>query len=70
MIVWGRRPQGMLLGWFASAGSVARMLFPIASGYLVQYASVNVLFGTVVVIMVMSAACVLHANRTLSILAQ
>eukprot|EP00980_Cylindrotheca_fusiformis_P017314 scaffold5371_cov139-Cylindrotheca_fusiformis.AAC.2 len=27
----GRRPQGTLLGWFASAGSFARLVFPITS---------------------------------------
>lgn len=28
----GRRPQGMLMGLFASAGSLARIVFPLASG--------------------------------------
>ncbi|GMH66437.1 hypothetical protein TrRE_jg9159 [Triparma retinervis] len=31
------RPQGALLGYFASAGSLARMFFPILAGYVAQY---------------------------------
>jgi len=30
----GQRPQGTLQGLFASAGSLARIIFPIASGYI------------------------------------
>ena len=30
-------PQGKMLGWFASAGSLARVIFPIMSGFLSNY---------------------------------
>lgn len=30
----GRRPQGELMGWFASSGSIARITFPILAGVL------------------------------------
>lgn len=33
----GGRPQGALLGWFASAGSIARMGFPVLAGYVSSY---------------------------------
>lgn len=50
----GRRRQGKLLGWFASAGSFARMIFPIMSGYVAQYEGDSTLF--VVLVCVLAAS--------------
>jgi len=40
----GRRPQGTMLGWFASAGSLARMIFPVMSGYIAHHQGMPTLF--------------------------
>lgn len=47
----GRRPQGTLLGWFASAGSLARMTFPIMSGYITHYTAFDILFIILAVVL-------------------
>ena len=53
------RPQGMLMGLFASAGSVARIVFPICSGVAsdlwgpdVVFACLAALLGATLVILV------------------
>lgn len=40
----GRRPQGTLMGWFASAGSLARIVFPVMSGYVASMDIKNLFF--------------------------
>lgn len=47
----GRRPQGVLMGWFASAGSAARVLFPIISGYVVRYLEIEVVFYIIIAVL-------------------
>lgn len=64
----GRRPQGTLQGWFASAGSLARILFPIMSGYIANYASMPTLFIVLTCILLTSTFFVLYSRRTLAIL--
>ncbi len=61
----GRRPQGLLLGWFASAGSLARMVFPIMAGYIANYTDVVVLFIILTGILALSTAFVLLSRNTL-----
>ena len=39
------RPQGMLMGLFASAGSVARIVFPIVTGFVATHFSADAVFG-------------------------
>lgn len=34
--VLGRGPQGYLMGWFGSAGSLARVIFPILGGHVAE----------------------------------
>ena len=68
--VVGRRPQGTLLGWFASAGSLARMLFPVMSGYVSRYGSVQMLFGIVVGVLVVATVFTTYARHTLTLLSQ
>jgi ceroid-lipofuscinosis MFS transporter 7 len=65
----GRRPQGFLLGWFASAGSLARMAFPIMSGFISSYQGVDLLFTYLVVILTFAIGFVLWARNTLTFLA-
>ena len=67
--VVGRRPQGTLLGWFASAGSFARMLFPIMSGYIAQYRDLETLFFVLTFVLLLSTAVVLVCRKTLNLLA-
>lgn len=66
--VVGRRPQGFLLGWFASAGSLARMFFPIMSGYISSYLGIDVLFICLLVVLGTATAFVLYARNTLTFL--
>mmetsp|Transcript_15740 Transcript_15740/g.23959 ORF Transcript_15740/g.23959 Transcript_15740/m.23959 type:complete len:510 (+) Transcript_15740:151-1680(+) len=40
----GKRPQGFLMGMFASAGSLARMIFPVLSGYIAKNDAVDVFY--------------------------
>ncbi|KAJ1462019.1 major facilitator superfamily domain-containing protein [Pelagophyceae sp. CCMP2097] len=58
----GKRPQGMLMGLFASAGSLARIVFPICSGFLAQhhgmdavFIALSVLLGATLLIMTVHA---------------
>lgn len=64
----GRRPQGMLLGWFASAGSLARILFPVFSGYIARYSSMSALFLLLTSVLTVSVIFVLTTRNTLSLL--
>jgi ceroid-lipofuscinosis MFS transporter 7 len=66
--VVGRRPQGELLGWFASSGSLARMFFPIMAGYIVNYKNVETLFGIEVVVILISIGFLFWVRNTLTIL--
>ena len=42
----GRRPQGMLMGLFASAGSLARIVFPVATGLVADAFGSDAVFAT------------------------
>mmetsp|Transcript_32520 Transcript_32520/g.50436 ORF Transcript_32520/g.50436 Transcript_32520/m.50436 type:complete len:493 (-) Transcript_32520:216-1694(-) len=64
----GRRPQGTLLGWFASAGSLARLAFPIMSGYVVNYKGIVFLFYILTVVLLVSTAVTLFNRKTLAFL--
>lgn len=66
----GRRPQGTLLGWFASAGSLARMCFPIMSGFLTQYFGVSSLFYVLICVLSVSILITLRNRETLIFLSQ
>jgi hypothetical protein len=66
--VVGRRPQGELLGWFASAGSLARIIFPIMSGYVANFSSMEMVFATLVGVLILSTAFILWARETLTLL--
>lgn len=61
----GRRPQGTLLGWFASAGSAARILFPVMCGYVVNIASIQVVFIILCVVLGLAMAFTFLAKDTL-----
>ena len=68
--VVGRRPQGELMGWFAAAGSLARLVFPIVSGYVEHYLGVLALFYILTGILGVSTAVTLFYQSTLTILSQ
>mmetsp|Transcript_34165 Transcript_34165/g.72791 ORF Transcript_34165/g.72791 Transcript_34165/m.72791 type:complete len:499 (+) Transcript_34165:209-1705(+) len=68
--VVGRRPQGTLQGWFASAGSLARILFPVMSGYIAQYDDITTVFIVLFVNLVISNIFVAMSSRTLNALSQ
>lgn len=64
----GRRPQGMLLGWFSSAGSLARIFFPIISSYIARYSSMSALFIVLTSVLTVSVIFVVAARKTLHML--
>jgi len=68
--VVGRRPQGAIQGWFASAGSLARIIFPIMAGYISTYDDISTLFILLFVLMVVSAGFVGINSRLLTTLSQ
>jgi ceroid-lipofuscinosis MFS transporter 7 len=48
-------PQGTLLGWFGSAGSLARVIFPILAGVLAeQYKNDSIIFAVMALLLVVS----------------
>jgi MFS transporter, ceroid-lipofuscinosis neuronal protein 7 len=67
--VIGRQPQGELQGWFASAGSLARMIFPIMAGYIAEYKGIDPLFLLLAILLTISAILILMAKDTLLLLA-
>merc|ERR1711865_388365 len=68
--VVGRRPQGTLQGWFASAGSLARIIFPVISGYISEYDDITTMFILLFVILVTSNVFVALSAKTLTTLSQ
>lgn len=64
----GRRPQGTLQGWFASAGSLARIIFPVMSGYIAQYDDITTVFILLFGILVVSMVFVAMSAKTLTTL--
>lgn len=52
-------PQGTLLGWFGSAGSLARVIFPILAGVLAErYENDSIIFALMAFLLVVSIALV------------
>jgi hypothetical protein len=68
-LVVGRRPQGTLQGYFASAGSLARILFPIMSGYIITLDSINTVMVVLFVNLIIANCFVAMNSRTLEALA-
>jgi len=66
----GRRPQGTLLGWFASAGSLARLCFPIISGYVANYLGISALFYMLIAVLSTSILITMYNRETLLFLSQ
>ncbi|CAJ1965809.1 unnamed protein product [Cylindrotheca closterium] len=66
----GRRPQGTLLGWFASAGSLARLVFPVVSGYVEHYLGIVTLFYILTGVLGVSTVVTLYNQKTLTMLSQ
>jgi ceroid-lipofuscinosis MFS transporter 7 len=63
----GRRPQGTLMGWFASAGSIARITFPVMAGF-VAAGNIRNLFVILASVLTVSAFFVLMSRKTLTLL--
>ena len=67
--VVGRRPQGTLQGYFASAGSLARIIYPIMSGYIISYDSINTVMVVLFVNLMLVNTFVAINSKTLEALA-
>eukprot|EP00558_Chaetoceros_sp_UNC1202_P005586 CAMPEP_0197242906 /NCGR_PEP_ID=MMETSP1429-20130617/8517_1 /TAXON_ID=49237 /ORGANISM="Chaetoceros sp., Strain UNC1202" /LENGTH=179 /DNA_ID=CAMNT_0042703025 /DNA_START=54 /DNA_END=593 /DNA_ORIENTATION=+ len=63
--VVGRKPQGTLLGLFASVGSTSRVLFPVLSGYIVRYRNIETLFYLLASMLAFSLMFVIIFRRVL-----
>jgi len=61
----GRRPQGTLQGMFASAGSLARIIFPITSGYISHYFGTTSLFILIISVLVLTIIFTLSFGKVL-----
>lgn len=66
----GRRPQGTLLGWFASAGSLARLCFPIMSGYVTNFFGISALFYVLICVLTVATVITLYNRKTLAFLSR
>lgn len=66
----GRRPQGTLLGWFASAGSLARLFFPIMSGYVTNFFGISALFYVLICVLTVSTLITMYNRETLIFLSR
>jgi ceroid-lipofuscinosis MFS transporter 7 len=64
----GRKAQGTMQGWFASAGSLARVLFPVVSGYITQYDDITTVFKVLFGILLVSNILVALSSSTLTAL--
>lgn len=58
----------MLLGWFSSAGSLARMIFSITSGYTAHFDDVSTLFYLLTFVLTVSSIFVVCSRETLKTL--
>jgi MFS transporter, ceroid-lipofuscinosis neuronal protein 7 len=56
-------PQGAIMGWFAAAGSLARIVFPLMSGPLAQVFGDNVVFGLLAVMLAVSLVFTIQYRR-------
>uniref|UniRef100_I2CS88 MFS transporter, ceroid-lipofuscinosis neuronal protein 7 n=2 Tax=Nannochloropsis gaditana TaxID=72520 RepID=I2CS88_NANGC len=61
--ILGKRPQGYLMGVFGSAGSLARVIFPILGGHIAEQLSDNALFSSAAVFLSFSAFLLLLARE-------
>eukprot|EP00542_Grammatophora_oceanica_P012086 CAMPEP_0194030568 /NCGR_PEP_ID=MMETSP0009_2-20130614/3999_1 /TAXON_ID=210454 /ORGANISM="Grammatophora oceanica, Strain CCMP 410" /LENGTH=527 /DNA_ID=CAMNT_0038670533 /DNA_START=44 /DNA_END=1627 /DNA_ORIENTATION=- len=64
----GKRPQGTLLGWFSSAGSGSRVIFPLISGYVAGYNDITTLFWILTGVLLTATICTWISRTTLSLL--
>lgn len=68
--VVGRIAQGPLQGWFAAAGSLSRIFFPIMAGYIAHYDDMTTIFIVLFVVLVVANITVALTARTLTVLSQ
>ena len=52
----GKRPQGMLMGLFASAGSLARIVFPVCTGLVAVTLGSDAVFATLAALLAATLA--------------
>lgn len=66
----GRIAQGTMQGWFAAAGSLSRVFFPIMAGYIAHYDDMTTIFIVLFVVLVIANVTVALTARTLTVLSQ
>lgn len=67
-LVVGRRPQGVLQGWFSASGSIARISFPIIAGYIVRNRDIETLFTVLATVLTFSMIFLIAFRRVLTLL--
>jgi ceroid-lipofuscinosis MFS transporter 7 len=65
----GRRPQGVLQGFFSAAGSVARVSFPVIAGYIVSTGDIETLFILLLTVLGLGTFFMIFFRRTYTRLA-
>ena len=63
--ILSKGPQGKLLGYFGSAGSLARVVFPLLAGYLTEYFGDNFIFIIMATLLLLS--CIVFISNKKSI---
>jgi MFS family permease len=58
-------PQGKLLGYFGSAGSLARVIFPILAGVLTEYYGEKPIFVVMSILLLLSCAVFVRFRETI-----
>uniref|UniRef100_A0A7S1UDF5 Major facilitator superfamily (MFS) profile domain-containing protein n=2 Tax=Phaeomonas parva TaxID=124430 RepID=A0A7S1UDF5_9STRA len=59
------KSQGTLLSWFGTAGSLARILFPMFSGYVAQTLGFSALFTFIGAFLIATLAAVMYGRKCL-----
>ena len=67
--VAGRRPQGVLQGFFSAAGSVARVSFPVSAGYIASTGDIETLFILLLTVLGLGTIFMIFFRRTFTRLA-
>ena len=58
-------PQGKLLGYFGSAGSLARVIFPILAGVLTEYYGERLIFMLMTILLLLSCVVFVRFRETI-----
>ena len=58
-------PQGAVLGWFGSAGSLARILFPLLTGFMAEITNDGDIFGLTSLVLIVSVSVLFSCRHVI-----